>query len=46
MKLSLDNKIIVEYDDYRIPVAERAIELRSYISVVIRDNVSILYDDW
>ena len=46
MKLSLDNKIIVEYDDYRILVGERAIELRSYVSVVIRENVSILYDDW
>ena len=46
MKLTPDNKIIVEYNDYGIPVGEGGIELRSYIGVVVRDNVSILYDDW
>ena len=46
MKLTPDNKTIVEYNDYRIPVREGGTELRSYIGVVVRDNVSILYDDW
>ena len=46
MKLTPDNKIIVEYNDYGIPVGEGGTELRSYIGVVVRDNVSILYDDW
>lgn len=46
MKLTPDNKIIVEYNDYGIPVGEGATELRSYIGVVVRDNVSIFYDNW
>ncbi|KAL9414402.1 hypothetical protein AB3S75_042803 [Citrus x aurantiifolia] len=46
MKLTHDNKIIVEYNDYGIPVGEGGTELRSYIGVVVRDNVSILYNDW
>ena len=45
MKLTPDNKIIVEYNDYGIPNEEGANELWSYISVVVRDNVSILYDN-
>lgn len=40
------NKIIVEYNDYGIPVGEGATELKSYIGVVVRDNVSIFYDNW
>ena len=46
MKLTPDNKIIVEYNDYGIPIGEGGIELRSYIGVVVRDNISILYDYW
>ena len=37
MKLTHNNKIIVEYNDYGIPIEERAIELRSYIGVVVRE---------
>ena len=46
MKLTVDNKIIVEYNDYGILVGEGGTELRSYIGVVVGDNVSILFDDW
>lgn len=46
MKFIPNNKIIVEYNDYRILIGEGATELISYIGVVVRDNVSILYDDW
>ena len=46
MKLVPDNKIIVEYNDCGISVREGANELRSYIGIVVKDNVLILYDDW
>ena len=46
MKLTPDNKIIVKYNDYGNPVGEGGAKLRSYIGVVVKDNVSILYDDW
>ncbi|KAL9462459.1 hypothetical protein AB3S75_000462 [Citrus x aurantiifolia] len=46
MKLTPDNKIIINYNDYGLPVGESITKLRSYIGLVVMDNVSILYNDW
>ena len=46
IKLTPDNKIIVDYNNYGLPVGESITKLRLYIGVVVRDNASILYDDW
>ncbi|KDO43780.1 hypothetical protein CISIN_1g043991mg, partial [Citrus sinensis] len=43
---SVDHKVIVQYNHYGVPVGDGANDFRSYIGVLVRDNVSILYDDW
>ncbi|GAY59048.1 hypothetical protein CUMW_191590 [Citrus unshiu] len=46
LKRSVDDKVIVQYNQYGVPVGEGANDLRSYIDVLVRDSISILYDDW
>ena len=46
LKRSVDDKVIVEYNQYGVPVGDGANDLRSYIGVLVRDSISILYDDW
>ncbi|KAL9453499.1 hypothetical protein AB3S75_009159 [Citrus x aurantiifolia] len=46
LKRSVDDKVIVQYNHYGVPVGDGANDFRSYIGVLVRDNVSILYDDW
>ncbi|KAL9417273.1 hypothetical protein AB3S75_040284 [Citrus x aurantiifolia] len=46
LKRSAGDKVIVEYNQYGVPVGDGANDLRSYIGVLVRDSISILYDDW
>ena len=46
LKRSADNNVIMQYKQYGVPVGDGANDLKSYIGVLIRDNISILYDDW
>ncbi|KDO56398.1 hypothetical protein CISIN_1g043500mg, partial [Citrus sinensis] len=46
LKRSADDKVIVQYNQYGVPVGDGANDLRSYIDVLVRDSISILYDDW
>ncbi|GAY60797.1 hypothetical protein CUMW_204870, partial [Citrus unshiu] len=46
LKRSTDDKVIMQYNQYGVPVVDGANDLRSYIGVLVRDNISILYDDW
>lgn len=45
LKRSTEDKIIVEYNQYEVPIGNRANDRRSYISVLVRDNISILYEE-
>ena len=46
LKRSADDKVIVQYNQYGVPIGDGANDLRSYIDVLVRDSISILYDDW
>ncbi|KAL9437117.1 hypothetical protein AB3S75_023038 [Citrus x aurantiifolia] len=46
LKRSTDDKLIVQYNQYEVPIGDETNDLRSYIGVLVRDNISILYDDW
>ena len=46
LKRSTDDMLIMQYNQYEVPIGDGMNDLRSYIGVLVRDNISILYDDW
>ena len=40
------DKIVVEYNIYGVPIGQGRNELRNYIGVIVREIISITYDDW
>ena len=45
-KTIVDHMTIRLYNQYGVLIKDGANDLKSYIGVLIRDNISILYDDW
>ncbi|GAY48980.1 hypothetical protein CUMW_115770 [Citrus unshiu] len=46
LKRLADDKVILQHNQYGAPIGDGANDLRSYIGVLVRDNISILFDDW
>ena len=38
--------IEVMYNSYGVPVGKKRNDMRNYIGVIVRERVTIIYDDW